>query len=76
MGETTQLLRRIRHWKTTAAGIASILCPIIALFVPLEYSVKVLSIASMLSGAGLLAAADSSATSVKVEATPKVLPKK
>jgi hypothetical protein len=59
MGETTEIIRRrIHHWKTTLAGIASILCPIIALFVPPEYSVKVLAAASMLSGAGLIAAAD------------------
>ena len=59
MSETTEIIRRrIQHWKTTIAGIAGIVCPIIALFVPPEYSIKVLAAGAVLSGAGLIAAAD------------------
>lgn len=62
MGETTQILRRVRHWKTTLAGIASIVCPVVALFCPPEYSVKILAASSMLAGSGLIAAADARKT--------------
>ncbi len=59
MGETTVLIqKRIRHWKTTAAGIAGIVCPIIALFCPPDIALKILSASAALSGAGLIAAAD------------------
>lgn len=62
MGETTTIIRRVQHWKTTLAGIASIVCPIAALFVPPEYSVKILAASSMLAGSGLIAAADARKT--------------
>lgn len=62
MGETTQILRRVRHWKTTLAGVASIVAPIAALFAPPEYQVKILAAASILSGSGLIAAADARKT--------------
>lgn len=59
MGDTTELIhRRLRHWRTTAAGVAQILCPVIALFLPPEWSIKVLSIAAVLGGVGSIAAAD------------------
>ncbi len=58
MSETTEIIhRRIRHWKTTAAGVAAIVAPIAASIWP-EHAIKILSAASALSGAGLLAAAD------------------
>lgn len=60
MGETTRIIkRRIRHIKTTVAGIATILGPILAAFFP-EYAGKILIATSTLTGAGLLAAADGS----------------
>lgn len=58
---TTQIIqRRIRHWKTTVAGVAAIVCPIIAPFLPPEWSRKVLEVALFLSGGALLAANDPS----------------
>jgi len=59
MGDTTELIhRRLRHWKTTLAGVASIVCPIISLFVTPELAVKVLAITGALTGTGLIFAAD------------------
>jgi hypothetical protein len=59
MGETTEILhRRVRHWRTTAAGVASIVAPVIALFCPPDLAIKVLAAASALAGSGLIAAAD------------------
>ena len=58
---TTQFIRRrIFHWKTTLAGIAGIVCPLLALFLPEFWALKVLAVSSILSGAGLIAAADGS----------------
>lgn len=57
-GNTTEFIRRrIRHWRTTLAGIACIVGPIIAVIYP-EYAVKILTITLGLSGAGHLAGAD------------------
>lgn len=56
---TTQFIRRrVHHWRTTLAGIASIVCPVAALFLEPDLAVKVLSVSAVLSGAGLIAAAD------------------
>lgn len=56
---TTQIIqRRIRHVKTTAAGIATMVCPLAALFAPPEWAAKLNSVALVLCGSGLLAAAD------------------
>ncbi len=58
-GNTTEIIqRRIRHWKTTAAGIACIVAPLVAIFCPPEIAVKVLAAASALAGTGLVVAAD------------------
>lgn len=67
MGETTELIRkRIRHTKTTLAGIATILGPIAATLWP-EHAGKIMLATSALTGAGLIAAADASASGVKRE---------
>jgi len=59
MSDTTQFIRRrIQHWRTTLAGVAAIVCPIVALFCPPELSNKILAVAVMLSGSGLIAASD------------------
>ena len=59
MGDTTEIIQKlIRHWKTTLAGVASIVCPVIALLCPPEWQVKVMAVGCMLSGAGHIAAAD------------------
>ena len=56
---TTVLIRkRILHWKTSLAGVASMLCPVVAIFLPPEWGAKVLSASALLSGAALLAAND------------------
>jgi hypothetical protein len=69
MGETTELIhKRIRHWKTTLAGVAGIVCPIVSLFVPPEYATKVLAAGCMLSGTGLIAAADAKAKTTTIQA--------
>lgn len=58
MGETTELIhRRIRHWKTTLAGVASILCPVAAGFFP-QHSTELLGVAVALNSVGLFNAAD------------------
>lgn len=54
---TLILRRRIRHWKTTAAGVATILAPVLAILFP-EAAVKIMLVSSALTGAGLMAAAD------------------
>jgi hypothetical protein len=57
---TTEFIRRrIRHWKTTLAGIGGMLCPIAAIIWP-HYADKILSISCLLSGWGLTLAADAS----------------
>jgi len=59
MDSTTQIIqRRIKHYKTTIAGIASIVCPIVSLFLPPDWANKILAAGVILSGAGLIGAAD------------------
>lgn len=59
-GNTTEFIRRrIKHWKTTAAGIGSMVCPFVGIIWP-EYSQKILMISALLSGWGLCVAADGS----------------
>jgi len=56
---TTEFIqRRTRHWKTTIAGIGSIVCPLVAIFCPPEYAQKICAISSLFAGWGLMAAAD------------------
>jgi len=56
---TSMLIRRrIQHWKTSLAGISAIVCPLVSLFLPPEWAMKVLAVAAVLSGAGLISAAD------------------
>lgn len=58
--DTTQFIRRrIWHWKTTIAGVGSIVCPILAILFP-AYAQKILLISSLFSGWGFIAAADGS----------------
>jgi hypothetical protein len=58
MESTTQIYRRkVRHWKTTAAGLATIAGPILIIFLP-DYSTQISLAVSTLTGAGLMAAAD------------------
>jgi hypothetical protein len=58
MGETTQIIqRRIRHWKTTIAGISLILAPVAGALWP-EYAAKITQAALLLAGGGFIAAAD------------------
>lgn len=55
---TTEIIRRrVRHWKTTIAGIATILGPILIAFFP-EHAQAISMSASSLTGIGLIAAAD------------------
>lgn len=57
---TTEIIRRrIRHTKTTLAGLATILGPIAATVWP-EHAGKIMLATSALTGAGLIAAADAS----------------
>jgi len=57
-GTTMMIRKRILHWKTSLAGVASMLCPVLAIFLPPEWAAKVLSASALLSGAVLLAAND------------------
>jgi hypothetical protein len=58
MGETTEIIhKRIRHTKTTLAGIAGIVCPILALCFP-SHAVPILTVGCALNGMGNIAAAD------------------
>lgn len=60
MGETTQILhRRIRHWKTTIAGIATIVAPVLVILFP-DYAAKITLIGSACTGWGLISAPDAS----------------
>jgi hypothetical protein len=55
---TTEFIRRrIRNWRTTLAGVAMLLCPLIAIIWP-EYAVQALLVATALGGAGHIAGAD------------------
>jgi hypothetical protein len=58
---TVIIRRRLRHWRTTLAGVVGMLGPIAALIWP-EYALKILSISSAINGAGLVAAPDSKNT--------------
>jgi len=59
MGDTTDIIqKRIRHWKTTLAGVATIVCPIAAIFAPPDWQNKILYAAVVLSGTGHILAAD------------------
>jgi hypothetical protein len=59
-GHTTEFLRRrVWHWKTTIAGVGSIVCPIAAILWP-QYAQKILLISSLFSGWGFITAADGS----------------
>ena len=59
MGSTTILIRRrIRHWKTTAAGVATLLGPIALSLWP-EHSTAITNAVFAITGAGLISAADS-----------------
>jgi hypothetical protein len=59
-GNTTEFIRRrIRHWKTTIAGIGLMVCPILSILIP-AHADKIGMIASLLGGWGLMVAADGS----------------
>lgn len=59
-GGTTEIIRRrIRHWKTTLAGIATIASPILVGIWP-QHATTIVTACSALTGAGLIAAADAS----------------
>jgi hypothetical protein len=65
-GSTTMMFRRrLRHWKTTASGLASIVCPIVSLFLPPEWAAKLLAAAGILAGTGLISAADAKPSEVE-----------
>ena len=73
MNSTTQIIqRRIKHYKTSIAGIASIVCPFVSLFLPPEWATKVMAAGLAIGGAGLLGAADAKPTVVTkiVEGVP------
>lgn len=58
MGETTEIFRRkVRHWKTTAAGLAVIALGVVPIIWP-ETAIKCAQISAFLTGAGFLMAAD------------------
>ena len=55
---TTMILRRrIRHWKTTFAGVAVLFSPILCAVWP-QHAAVITQIVLGLTGAGLIAAAD------------------
>lgn len=59
MDTTTQIIqRRIKHWKTSLAGISAIVCPLVALFVSPDLAIKLLGIGVALNAAGNMSAAD------------------
>jgi hypothetical protein len=60
MGETTEIIRRrVRHWKTTLAGVALMSAPVAVAIWP-EHTALIQNIVAGLAGAGLMAAADAS----------------
>lgn len=60
---TTQIIRkRIRHTKTTLAGIATIVGPVAVAIWP-QHAGTITTVASVLTGLGLISAADASAVS-------------
>ena len=57
---TTEFIRRrVRHWKTTIAGVGSIVCPILSIVFP-SLAQKFALIASLFAGWGFITAADGS----------------
>jgi len=55
---TAQFIRRrVTNWKTTLAGLGTILCPIAIAIWP-EHATHIAGIQSALTGMGLIAAAD------------------
>ena len=59
-GNTTEFVRRrIRHWKTTVAGVGAMVCPILAILIP-SHADKIGMISSLFAGWGLMSAADGS----------------
>ncbi len=70
MGDTTEIIqKRIRHWKTTLAGVAGIVCPILALVFP-EFAVKILTVGCALNSVGNIAAADATPKTSVEPSTP------
>jgi len=62
MSETTIMIkRRIRHWKTTVAGVLAFLAPVACIIWP-EYAGKIRDAALMIAGGGLIAAPDAKNT--------------
>jgi len=62
MGETTLLIqKRIRHWRTTIAGIVCWLAPVALLIWP-DQAAQITAIAFAVTGTGLIAAPDSKNT--------------
>jgi len=69
-GNTTEFIRRrVYHWKTTVAGIGSLVCPIGAILFP-SLSQKFNMLSGLFAGWGLIAAADGS----KVQKSEQVQP--
>ena len=58
---TTIIRRRIRHWKTTIAGVAVLISPIVCGLWP-QHAATITQIVLGLTGAGLIAAADGDKT--------------
>jgi peptidoglycan/LPS O-acetylase OafA/YrhL len=57
-GHTTEIIRRrIRHWRTTLAGLACLLAPLAVAVWP-QHADRIYAAAAALGGAGLIAAAD------------------
>jgi hypothetical protein len=54
---TAFLRRRVRHWKTTLAGIATIAGPILMALFP-KWTLQISLVTATLTGSGLIAAAD------------------
>jgi hypothetical protein len=61
MGETTQFIRKVRHWKTTLAGSALMFIPVAYSIWP-EHSALISKISVGLTAAGMFVAADGSKT--------------
>ena len=64
-GTTEIIRRRIRHWKTTVAGIATIASPVLVSIWP-EHASTITAACAGLTGAGLIAAADASTIREKI----------
>jgi hypothetical protein len=58
MGDTTEIIqKRIRHWKTTLVGVASLVAPI-ALSIWPQHSQQIIAAMMAINGVGFMAAAD------------------